>query len=114
MVIQQGDVWWADLPAPAGSEAGFRRPVVVVQCDPLNRSSLSTVVCVPLTTNLDKLGLHGHVGLSKEATGLPMDSVVEGTLIVAANRGQLSARVKHLSSASLDAVFLAIDQMLGR
>lgn len=52
MVISQGDVLWADLPDPEGSGPGFRRPVVVVQGDALNRSRIATVVCVPLTTNL--------------------------------------------------------------
>ena len=46
-MIGQGDVWWADLAEPTGSEAGFRRPVVVVQSDNFNRSALLTVVAVP-------------------------------------------------------------------
>ncbi|HEY3055699.1 MAG TPA: type II toxin-antitoxin system PemK/MazF family toxin, partial [Thermoanaerobaculia bacterium] len=37
MVISQGEVWWADLAPPTGSAPGFRRPVVVVQGDALNR-----------------------------------------------------------------------------
>ena len=45
--VAQGELWWADLPMPAGSGPGFRRPVVVVQGNPLNRSRLATVVCVP-------------------------------------------------------------------
>ena len=52
MVISQGDVWWADLGEPVGSEPGFRRPVIVVQGDSFNRSALRTVVTVPLTSNL--------------------------------------------------------------
>ena len=52
MVISQGEIWRADLPAPTGSGPGFRRPVVVVQGDALNQSRISTVVCVPLTSNL--------------------------------------------------------------
>ena len=36
MVISQGEVWWAELDSPRGSEPGFRRPVVVVQGDALN------------------------------------------------------------------------------
>ena len=52
MVIAQGDVCWADLPDPTGSGPGFRRPVVVIQGNPLNRSRVATVVCVPLTSNL--------------------------------------------------------------
>jgi mRNA interferase MazF len=35
-----------------GSVPGYRRPVVVVQCDALNTSRIGTVVCVPLTSNL--------------------------------------------------------------
>ncbi len=47
MVIQQGEVWWAELPEPVGSGPGFRRPVLIVQGEALNRSRLATVVCVP-------------------------------------------------------------------
>jgi mRNA interferase MazF len=51
MVISQGEICWADLAAPwVGS--GYRRPVVVMQGDALNRSRIATVVCVPLTSNL--------------------------------------------------------------
>ena len=52
LVIAQGEVWWADLAEPIGSEPGFRRPVVVVQGDAFNRSRIATVVCVALTSNL--------------------------------------------------------------
>jgi mRNA-degrading endonuclease toxin of MazEF toxin-antitoxin module len=51
-MISQVEVWWADRPEPTGSRPGFRRPIIVVQCDDLNRSRLPTVVCVPLTSNL--------------------------------------------------------------
>ena len=63
MVISQGEVWWADLPAPVGSGPGFRRPVAIVQGDVLNRSRISTVVCVPLTTNLRWANAPGNVRL---------------------------------------------------
>ncbi|MFV1965056.1 MAG: type II toxin-antitoxin system PemK/MazF family toxin, partial [Pirellulaceae bacterium] len=52
MVIGQGEVWWADISEPIGSAPGFRRPVVVVQSDAMNRSHIGTVVCVPMTSNL--------------------------------------------------------------
>lgn len=51
-MMTQGDVSWADLGEPTGTEPGFRRPVVVVQCDAFNRSRIATVVCVPLTSNV--------------------------------------------------------------
>jgi mRNA-degrading endonuclease toxin of MazEF toxin-antitoxin module len=54
VVITQGEVWWADLAEPVGSAPGYRRPVVVLQADPINRSQIATVVCVVLSSNLDK------------------------------------------------------------
>ncbi len=50
--IAQGGFWWAELPAPHGSEPGFRRPVVVVQRQALNASRWGSVVCVPLTSDM--------------------------------------------------------------
>lgn len=75
MVISQGEVWWADLAEPRGSEPGFRRPVVVVQSDSFNRSNIATVVCVPLTSNLRWADAPGNVLLSTKVTCLPKDSV---------------------------------------
>ena len=43
--VAQGETWWADLPDPTGSGPGFRRPVVIVQGDHLNRSRIATIVC---------------------------------------------------------------------
>ena len=30
-MIKRGEIWWADLGEPKGSEPGYRRPVLVVQ-----------------------------------------------------------------------------------
>jgi PemK-like, MazF-like toxin of type II toxin-antitoxin system len=56
-----GEVWWADLGLPRGSEPSFRKLVVVVQGDALNRSRIATVVCVPLTSNLTWADAAGNV-----------------------------------------------------
>ena len=82
MVIARGEVWWADIPEPSGSGPGFRRPVVVVQGDAINRSRISTVVCVPLTTNLRWADAPGNVALSTRETRLPKDSVDNVSQIV--------------------------------
>ncbi len=60
--MAQGEVWWADLRESIGSEPGFRRTVVAVQCDAFDRSCIGTVVCVPLTSNLRWAGAPGNVG----------------------------------------------------
>jgi mRNA interferase MazF len=42
--MKRGEVWWADLGEPRGSEPAFRRPVVIVQDDLLAASALRTVM----------------------------------------------------------------------
>jgi mRNA interferase MazF len=63
VVIQRGEIWWADLPEPAGSEPGYRRPVLVVQSDDFNRSRNATAIVVVITSNLKLIGAPGNVFL---------------------------------------------------
>jgi len=113
-VIGQGDVWWADLAVPSGSEPGFRRPVVVVQGDSFNRSALRTVVAVPLTSNVRWADAPGNVRLTARATGLPRDSVANVSQIVTVDKATLTERVGKLPAAKLELVLSGIDVVLGR
>ena len=114
MVISQGEIWWADLPAPVGSGPGFRRPVVVAQGDALNRSRIATVVCVPLTSNLRWADAPGNVSLATRLTGLPKDSVANVSQIVTLDKGLLTERVGKLPQAKIELLFSGIDVVLGR
>jgi mRNA interferase MazF len=114
VVIAQGDVWWAELPPPTGSGPGFRRPVVVVQGDALNRSTIATAVCVPLTTNLRWAQAPGNVLLRARSTHLPSDSVANVSQVVALDRGLLTERTGKLSPRELSLVLAGIDVVLGR
>ena len=99
--LAQGEVWWANLPEPAGSGPGFRRPVVVVQGNALNRSRIATVVCVPLTSNVIWAGAPGNTLLAAKATGLPKDSVANVSQIIALDRSLLTERVRRLAPKQL-------------
>ena len=114
MVISQGEIWWANLAEPAGSEPGFRRPVVVVQGDAFNRSAIRTIVCVPLTGNLRWAGAPGNVLLPAPVTHLPRDSVANASQIVTLDRAVLTERVSRLPQAKLQLVLAGIDIVLGR
>ena len=114
MVISQGEVWWADLGAPAGSAPGFRRPVLVVQGDALNRSRIATVVCVPLTSNLAWSDAPGNVLLQSRLTGLPKDSVANVSQVITLDREVLTERVGKLSRAKVELVLAGLDVVLGR
>jgi mRNA interferase MazF len=114
VTVGQGEVWWADLGDPSGSEPGFRRPVVVVQGDALNRSRLATIVCVALTSNMKWSPAPGNVVLSAAATGLPKDSVANVSQIVTIDKTELAERVGKLPRSKLELVLSGIDVILGR
>jgi mRNA interferase MazF len=112
--ILQGEIWWADLPMPSGSGSGFRRPVVVVQGNPLNRSRLATIVCVPLTSNLVWAEAPGNTLLPAKASGLPKDSVANASQLFAVDRTYLVQRIGKLAPKRLEQIVASIDIVLGR
>lgn len=114
MVISQGEVWWADLSPPKGSGPGYRRPVVVVQGDPLNHSRLGTAVCVPLTSNLKWADAPGNVSLTAATTKLPKDSVANVSQLIALDKSLLTDRVGKIPRAKVDLLLSGIDIVLGR
>jgi mRNA interferase MazF len=57
----RGEIWWAQFGIPSGSEAGYKRPVLIVQDDSFNKSGIKTIVVLPLTTNLRLLDAPGNV-----------------------------------------------------
>jgi mRNA interferase MazF len=114
VVIAQGEIWWADLGDPIGSAPGYRRPVLVVQCDAFNRSRIGTIVCVPLTSNMKWAEAPGNVRLTARETGLERNSVANVSLIVAVDRAQLTERVGKVAERKMALVFAGVDAVLGR
>ncbi len=114
MVIAQGEAWWVDLPAPQGSEPGFRRPVVVVQGDTYNRSRISTAVCVALTGNLTWAEAPGNVLLHARTTGLPKDSVANVSQLVTVDKSTLVERAGRLPKGKLGLILAGIDVVLDK
>ena len=107
-------MWWAELAEPRGSEPGFRRPVVVVQGDSLNRSRIATVVCVAVTSNLKWAIAPGNVLLPAGLSGLPSDSVANVLQIVTLDRAVFSNHVARLPETLVELVLAGIDVVLGR
>jgi mRNA interferase MazF len=114
VVIGQGEIWWADLAEPRESEPGYRRPVVVIQGDALNRSKIGTVLCVVLTSNVRWADAPGNVLLSSRATGLPADSVANVSQVVTLDREALLERVGKIGRAKLELIFSGLDTILDR
>ena len=90
MVVERGQIWWADLDAPEGSEPGFRRPVLVVQSDAFNRSRIRTVIAVALTSNLRLVEAPGNVLVPANTSGLPKDSVANVSQVLTLDKDYLA------------------------
>ena len=95
-MIQRGEVWWADMGEPRGSEPGYRRPVLVVQNDAFNRSRLQTTLVVSLTGNLRLIEAPGNVLVPAKASGLPKDSVANVTQLLTLDEDFLTERAGKL------------------
>ena len=87
---------------------------MVVQGNAFNRSRISTIVCVPLTSNLRLGDAPGNVVLAATSIGLPRDSVANVSQIVTIDRSRLSEVVGTLSHQQLALVLAGIDLVLGR
>lgn len=113
MDVRRGEVWWADLDEPRGSEPGYRRPVLIVQADSFNRSRIATVLCVVLTSNLRLVDAPGNVLVSAKAAGLPKDSVANVSQLITLDRAFLDEQIGRLSSRLMNAVDAGLKLVLG-
>jgi mRNA interferase MazF len=113
VVVERGQVWWADLDEPAGSQPGFRRPVLVVQDDAFNRSRLRTVIAVVLTSNLRLVEAPGNVLIPGKAAGLPKDSVANVSQVITVDRDFLSEPAGRIRGRLLTEVEHGLRLVLG-
>ena len=113
MVIERGQIWWADLDAPSGSEPGFRRPVLVVQDDAFNRSRLQTVIAVVLTSNVRLVDAPGNVLIPAKAAGLPKDSVANVSQVITLDRDFLDEPAGKLRAPLLKDVENGLRLVMG-
>ncbi len=93
----RGEIWWATLPRPVGSEPGYRRPVLIVQSNDFTRSRIATVIIVILTSNTKLAEAPGNVFLSRNVTGLPRDSVANVSQVATIDKSFLTERVGVLT-----------------
>jgi mRNA interferase MazF len=102
--MQRGEIWWATLRPPRGSEPGYRRPVLVVQGDEFNASKINTVVVITLTSNAAMQAAPGNVLLSKRSTRLPKVSVANVSQIMTLDKSFLTERIATLDQSVMSEV----------
>ncbi|WP_233744745.1 type II toxin-antitoxin system PemK/MazF family toxin [Leptodesmis sichuanensis] len=94
--MYRGEIWWANLPNPVGSEPGYRRPVLVIQDDTFTQSRIRTIIVVIITSNVQLAEVPGNVLLPREVSGLPKDSVANVSQIFTVDKTFLVERVGAL------------------
>lgn len=102
--MQRGEIWWASLPSPHGSEPGYRRPVLIVQQNDFNQSRISTVIAVILTSSLRLAEAPGNVLLKTKWTKLPKDSVANISQIITLDKSNLTECITSLPKLKMNEV----------
>ena len=109
----RGEIRWANFGIPYGSEAGYTRPVLIVQDNCLNESKIRTIVVLPLTTNLNLAEAPGNVFLRKKDSKLISDSVIIVSQLYAIDRGKIKEKIYKVSREIIDQVEVGIKLVLG-
>ena len=110
--VLQGQIYWADLGEPVGLALALRRPVVVVQSDRFNRSTIATVVVCACTTNLRLAQAPGNVLLKPLPGALTMPTVVNVSALATIDRSQLLELIGKLEKTQLLDVLEGISLVL--
>ena len=102
--MRRGEVWWAELPAPAG-----RRPVVL-----LSRNEAyavrELVIVAPLTSRIRRIPTEVALG---RADGLPRRCVANLDSVTTIPKRALTQRLTSLSTEKLAAVERALRFAVG-
>ncbi len=111
--MKRGEIWWASMSAPRGSEPGYRRPVLIVQSNAFTDSRIQTVVASVITSNLDLAAAPGNLLVKRKKSSLPRDSVVNISQVVTLNKSFLTERIGSLSPKLMVAVDEGLKVVLG-
>jgi mRNA interferase MazF len=113
MVMTRGEIWWADMPAPAKSEPGYRRPVLIIQSDDFNQSKINTVICIVLTSNIRLAQAPGNILLQIKESNLLKNSVINVSQIITLDKSFLSECAGSVSEKTMTKVEMGIKLVLG-
>lgn len=110
--MKRGDIWWASLDEPRGSEPGYRRPVVIVSSNEFNASNIRTVIVAVITSNLRIAEAPGNFKITKKESGLSKESVVNASQILTLDKSFLTEKTGNLPSKKMVALNVGLKLVL--
>ena len=106
-----GQLFWVELPARGGHAQTGRRPAIIAQVP----SNLSTVLLVPLTSQLDALRFPGTVLIeANQDNGLSRNSVALVFQLSAIDKRFVKSQLGNTSAESMFSIWKALDSLTGR
>jgi mRNA interferase MazF len=112
--MNRGEIWWADLPDPgiSGFKPAKRRPVLIIQGDNFNRSSIGTVIIAAITSNTRLASIPGNLLLEKGVSGLDKTSVINFSQVTTVDKDELLEQVRMLPKTIIDKVNACLQTVL--
>jgi mRNA-degrading endonuclease toxin of MazEF toxin-antitoxin module len=109
--MKAGDVYWVDFPPRGGREQAGRRPAIVFQSASAS-AALPTVLCVPLTSQLDAMRFPGTVLVEADShNGLRRASVALVFQLTAIDRRNISTPLGNVSSSVMASIWQAMEEL---
>jgi mRNA interferase MazF len=107
MLVQRGDIFYADLSPVVGSEQGGVRPVLIIQNNMGNRYS-PTIICAAITSQINKAKLPTHIEIDSHQYTLVRDSVVLLEQVRTVDKKRLREKICHLDESLMGKVDRAL------
>jgi len=108
MKVERGEIWLANLDPTQGSEQSGTRPIIIFQESTVSKLT-STIITIPLTTNLRRAALPTCLSISNSQGGLNQDSVALCHQLRVLDKTRLIKRIGQLdfdAIARLESVVL--------
>lgn len=112
MSVRQGDLYWGDQGEPEGSEAGYRRPYVVLQNDLYNTGRIRTTIVCALTTSPRRANDRTNVLLEPGEGNLPQQSIVVVSLLYTVDKDELTEYIGKLSPSRVRQILDGLNGLL--
>ena len=112
LLVNKGDIYFADLSPVVGSEQGGVRPVLVVQNNVGNKYS-PTIIVAAVTSQKNKANLPTHVEIAADGNGLSKNSVVLLEQLRTIDKKRLKERIGTINQDRLPDVDEALGVSLG-
>ena len=111
--MKRGEIWWASMGEPRGSEPGYRRPVVITSANEFNQSFIQTVIVATITSNLRLADAPGNFKITKTKYGLTRNSVVNVSQLLTLDKSFLTEQIGKLTTKQVNSLNKGIKLVLG-